>query len=142
MRTLFMLVTVAAVSVLGVAPNADAAPAAQSDSPTAEPCITGAPPDGAPWVFEAESGYAECIRVEEVTATFSNTYPVQITLGVSGQQEDEFGPPIHVEQWREGDKLFVAIFRPNVRPYRSVPAPYEQVIPLDGSFEAGTTRSA
>ncbi len=106
-----------------------------------EACIRDAFDAPFPHLLIGERTTVECITIDSVTAAFSNTSPVQVDLKVSGQswqEMDDYGYEIRIDQWRDGHDLFVAIYREVVPVSTATPNPYEETIPLDGSFEAGT----
>jgi inhibitor of cysteine peptidase len=68
------------------------------------------------------------------------SFPVQINLQVSGYQPDGCDFPVQVEQRRQGNEVFVDIYRevPLAVMCPAVVLPYEEIIPLEGGFESGT----
>ncbi len=78
--------------------------------------------------------------IEVVDARLMESFPVQISLQVRGYQPDGCTFPVIVEQRREGNTIFVRI-------YREIPIDimctmqlviYNETIMLDGGFEPGT----
>lgn len=78
--------------------------------------------------------------IDVVEALILESAPVQLSLQVRGYQPDGCDFPVIVEQRREGNNVFVRI-------YRNVPIDimctmqlviYDETIMLDGSFEPGT----
>lgn len=83
----------------------------------------------------------ECIAIDDVTAAFSNSSPVEVDLKVTGrswEEMDRYGYDILIEQWRDGKEVFVSIYREIIPVSKAVPNLYEETIPLQGRFEAGT----
>ena len=78
--------------------------------------------------------------IENVTAAFSGWYPVGVTLRVSGYQPDSCEFPVQIDQQRDGNDVYVAIFRdvPSNTRCREATIPYEAAILLEDEFESGT----
>jgi hypothetical protein len=84
------------------------------DAGDSQRCITDEPVGSVPTFYEVGRDFIECVVVENVTATFTNTVPVQVDLNVSGQkwsEMDRYGYEFQVEQWRENGEIFVTIYR-------------------------------
>lgn len=78
--------------------------------------------------------------IESVDAVILESFPVQISLNVTGYQPDGCDFPVFVEQTRDGNNVSIKI-------YRELPVdimctmmllPYNENIKLDGTFESGT----
>lgn len=77
--------------------------------------------------------------IEQVETLILESYPYQITLNVSGYQPDGCDLPVIVEQRREGNIVYVDIYRvlpPDVFCTMQL-VPYQDTITLDGGFESG-----
>ena len=79
-------------------------------------------------------------NINTVSVNVMESFPMQISLEVSGEHPDGCDYPVMVEQDRDGDTVTVSI-------YREVPRdvmcpmmlnPYEATIKLDGTFESGS----
>jgi hypothetical protein len=79
-------------------------------------------------------------RIDSVGIQILEMYPYQVNLEVTGQQPDGCDFPVIVEQRREGNTIYVEI-------YRNVPLgvmcpmvllPYDTMIHLDERLESGT----
>jgi hypothetical protein len=78
--------------------------------------------------------------VEKVDTLLLESFPVQISLHVTGYQPDGCDYPVQVTQNRSGNTVTVEIFR-ELPPDIMCPmmlVGYDQNIKLDGSFESGT----
>lgn len=78
--------------------------------------------------------------IEDVDVLILESYPMQLHLQVVGYQPDGCELPVIVEQRREGNEVFVEIYREQSAAM-TCPAmiiPYEAKIPLEGGFESGT----
>ena len=78
--------------------------------------------------------------IEQVKAGLMDAYPVKVKLHVSGYQPDGCRVPVQIEQWRQGRKLVVQIYREfdvdEVCPANIVP--FETGITLGGAdFASG-----
>lgn len=87
-----------------------------------------------------EETFRSLTVIESVDALLLESFPVQINLQVSGYQPDGCDFPVQVEQWREGNEVFVEIYRdmPLAVMCPAVLVEYEATIPLEGGFESGT----
>ncbi len=141
MRRLFFLWVAILVSPLFAAGTH---PVQAGGDPGGAPCVTPGESQAFPYTVETSSGLIECITVETVTATFSNTVPVSVDLHISGQrwqQMDRY--QIQIEQWREGNDIYIAIYRAltqNNAPGTSLAAPYTTTVRLDDQFEPGSVQ--
>ena len=77
--------------------------------------------------------------IESVDALLMESFPVQINLNVTGFQPDGCDFPVVVDQRREGNEVFVDIYRemPLAVMCPAVLRSYEATIHLDGGFEPG-----
>lgn len=78
--------------------------------------------------------------IETVDVLILESFPVQLHLQVTGYQSDGCEVPVVVTQRREGNEVFVEIYR-ELSAAMTCPAgtvPYEAKIPLEGGFESGT----
>lgn len=78
--------------------------------------------------------------IEHVDALLLESFPVQINLVVTGYQSDGCDYPVQVAQRREGNEVFVEIFRdlPLAVICPAVLREYNATIHLDGGFTPGT----
>ena len=78
--------------------------------------------------------------IDKVDALLLESFPVQIHLRVTGYQSDGCDYPVQVEQRREGNAVFVEIYRelPLAVACPAVLREYEATIALEGGFEPGT----
>jgi hypothetical protein len=120
--------TVSTVQVPPNAPVVEVVPAQAAPSPV--------PVDGQ----AAEPQMKVLAVVENVDVLMLEIFPVQIQLQVRGYHPDGCEAPVNVTQRREGNQVFVEI-------YRTIPAamlcpmvlqPLDETIRLDGGFEPGT----
>jgi hypothetical protein len=77
--------------------------------------------------------------IETVDALMLESFPVQITLHVTGYQPDGCDFPVQVSQSREGNTVTVKVYRelpPDILCTMQL-VPYDESIKLDGSFEPG-----
>jgi hypothetical protein len=141
MRTLFLLVMLVLLPLFGGTFHEDALPALAAETGGGERCITDELSGPPPTFYEEGRAFVECIAIDDVTATFTNTYPVQIDLNVDGriwQGADKNGSQIQVNQWRDGDDLYVSVYR-EITPISTLNlAPHSTTIALKGRFEAGS----
>jgi len=95
------------------------------------------PLDAAPEVTET---FRSPTIIDSVDALILESFPAQIHLTVSGSQPDGCDYPVQVEQRRDGNTITVEIFRemPLAAMCPMVLLPYEDTIPLEGTFESGT----
>lgn len=80
--------------------------------------------------------------IERVETLILESYPYQITLNVIGYQPDGCDLPVIVEQHREGNTVYVDIYRempPEVFCTMQL-VPYQGTIRLEGGFESGQYR--
>ena len=87
-----------------------------------------------------EETFRSLTVIDSVDALLLESFPVQINLQVSGYQPDGCDFPVQVEQRREGNEVFVDIYR-NVPLAVMCPAvlvEYNESIHLEGGFESGT----
>ena len=77
--------------------------------------------------------------IEAVEVVALESYPYQLQLVVRGYQPDGCQAPAQVEQRREGNAVFVEIFRelPDGIMCTMQIVPYSATIRLDGAFERG-----
>jgi inhibitor of cysteine peptidase len=78
--------------------------------------------------------------IENVDVLILESWPMQLHLQVTGYQPDGCEVPVIVEQRREGNEVFVDVYR-EMSAAMACPAviqPYEAKIPLEGGFESGT----
>lgn len=77
--------------------------------------------------------------IESVDALLLESFPVQINLQVSGYQPDGCDYPVKVEQRREGNEVFVEIYRelPLAVACPAVLREYRETIHLEGGFQPG-----
>ena len=132
MPTLFVLITLIVSSLFGALPQQPAQTATSGDG-----CIRAPFDAPGPHLLSDEDPPIECITIDGVTATFSNTAPVRVDLKVSGQSWQR-ADAIRIDQWRDGSEIFVVIYGRASSASRAAPNPYDETIPLDGAFEAGT----
>jgi hypothetical protein len=140
MRTLFLLFTLVFSSFWGASPDRDAL-LMPSNATGGESCIQDTFEGAFPHVLDDGRQSIECITIENVTATFSNSSPVQVELRVSGQswkEMDDWGYQIQINQWRDGNELFVSIYREVVPVSQTTPNLYEETVPLRDRLAAGT----
>ncbi len=78
-------------------------------------------------------------HIDSVEAIMLMTYRVRIHLKVKGYQPNLCVQAVDVVQRREGNKVFVKIYRDIPAAYGCFQAilPYEATIPLEGGFESG-----
>lgn len=78
--------------------------------------------------------------VESVDALLMESFPVQISLQVRGYHPDGCEAPVQVEQRREGNRVFVEVYRtlPAAVMCPMVLQPLDETIMLEGGFEPGT----
>lgn len=106
----------------------------------APPPINEQPPVDVPDLPDAGEAMRVDHVVENINVNIMESFPVQISLDVSGFQPDGCDLPVMIEQAREGSTVTVEIYR-NLPPDTFCPmniVPFEQNIPLDGGFEPGT----
>jgi hypothetical protein len=132
MRILMAFIIVALVSI------APPAHAAQPQSLNSDLCLSIEPGETFPHYFENDGESLECITIDGVSATFTNSAPVQITLQVTGQRWREMNGDIRIDQRREDDTILVSIYREIDPIDHASSAPYQETIPLAGSFDPGT----
>jgi hypothetical protein len=77
--------------------------------------------------------------IEKVDATIRESLPAQVSLQVSGYQPDGCKFPVQVEQRREGNTVYVKIYRniPNGVRCTMQLVTYSDTIALDGTFPTG-----
>jgi hypothetical protein len=99
---------------------------------------SGAPPVDVPQ--EAGETFRSPTIIDNVDALILESFPAQIHLAVTGSQSDGCDYPVQVEQRRDGNTITVEIFRevPLAVMCPMVLLPYEDTIPLEGTFESGT----
>jgi len=88
----------------------------------------------------AGGGVRSPIVIESVDAVVMESFPMQVSLTVTGYQQDGCQFPVNVEQRREGNRVYVDIYR-EVEPDVMCPMviiSYEANIRLDGGFEPGS----
>jgi inhibitor of cysteine peptidase len=95
---------------------------------TPEPPLTG------------EETFRSYTMIDSVDALLLESFPVQISLQVSGHNPDGCDYPVKVEQRREGNEVFVEIYRelPLAVMCPAVLLEYSGNIHLEGGFEPGT----
>jgi hypothetical protein len=78
--------------------------------------------------------------IEDVDVQVMESVPMQITLHVTGIQPDGCALDVQVDQWREGNDVFVEIYReiPQDMFCPEMIVTYDAMIPLEGGFESGT----
>lgn len=98
----------------------------------------GAPPVDVPQ--EAAETFRSPTIIDSVDAQILESFPAQIHLAVTGSQPDGCDYPVRVEQHRDGSTITVEIFRemPLAVMCPMMLLPYEDTIPLEGTFESGT----
>jgi inhibitor of cysteine peptidase len=106
----------------------------QQDVGTPPPLIEGTSP------ASGEETIRSFTVIESVDALLLESFPVQINLQVNGYQPDGCDFPVQVEQRREGNEVFVDIYRdvPLAVMCPAMLVGYEETIHLDGGFESGT----
>jgi hypothetical protein len=85
------------------------------------------------------SGSESLTVIETVDAMILESFPVQISLHVTGYQPDGCTFPVQVEQTRDGNTISVKIYRilpPDIMCTMQL-VPYDENIRLDGGFESG-----
>jgi inhibitor of cysteine peptidase len=78
--------------------------------------------------------------IENVDVLILESFPMQLHLQVTGHQPDGCEVPVTIEQRREGNEVFVDVYR-EMSAAMACPAmviPYEGKIALEGGFESGT----
>lgn len=105
--------------------------------------VTRVPENGGmgtiPDLGQGGGGNISLTVIEQVETLILESYPYQITLNVSGYQPDGCTLPVIVEQRREGNTVYVDIYRempPDVFCTMQL-VPYNDTIRLDGGFESG-----
>lgn len=141
MDILIWLLKLLAILFIGVE-GGTSVPAQSPDTPVSAPVVTEIPPvKGGAQSPEGDFVVSGILHViESVDARLLESYPVQIHLAVTGYQPDGCNYPVQVQQQREGNRVFVRIFR-QVPPDVMCPMNivfYEATIPLEGGFESGT----
>jgi len=109
--------------------------------------ITSPPPVEATQTGDAQSNSAESgnfMRVphviNDVQVGVLESFPMQLTLSVQGEQTDGCQVPVQVEQMVDGNTVTVEIFR-ELPPDAICPmilVTYDETIPVEGSFTGGT----
>lgn len=114
------------MALAGTGAASQPAPPPAVPPPQARPPIEG-PLSRSPTIIEA---------VEVITLA---SYPYQLQLVVRGYQPDGCQAPVQVEQRREGNAVFVEIFRelPEGIICTMQIVPYSDTIRLEGAFESG-----
>ncbi len=95
------------------------------------------PPGVAPG--PTEGGMRAMTVIDQVEVIVLESFPMQLRLHVSGYQPDGCELPVMVEQRREGNAVYVEIFR-DLPPDMICPeiiVKYEDTIALEGGFESG-----
>ena len=86
-----------------------------------------------------EGTFRSPTNITNVDVIVMESFPMQVSLHITGEQPDGCDFPVIVEQVREGNTVTVSI-------YRDVPmsvmcpmmlVPYDDTIRLDGTFEPG-----
>jgi hypothetical protein len=132
MPTSFLLFTLIVSSLLG-----GLSPQTVQTATSGNGCIRAPFDAPGPHILSDEDPPIECITIDSVTAAFSNTAPVQVDLKVSGQSWQRRSA-VEIDQWRDGNEIFVSIYRDASPSRLAAPNPYEETLPLDGAFEAGS----
>jgi hypothetical protein len=141
MRTLFLLVVLVLSPLFSGTFHEDTLPARAAETGGGERCITDELGETPPRFYEEGRDFVECIAIDDVTATFTNTYPVQIDLNADGriwQGADKNGSRVQVNQWRDGNDLYVSVYREIIPISTLILAPYSTTIALEGRFKAGS----
>lgn len=99
------------------------------------PVVATVPPP-----VSGEETFRSLTVIENVEALLLESFPVQINLQVSGYQPDGCDFPVQVEQRREGNQVFVEIYRdvPLAVMCPAMLLEYNETIHLEGGFESGT----
>lgn len=107
----------------------------QEVNPPPPPIAVTVPPPAS-----EEQTFRSLTVIESVDALLLESFPVQIHLQVSGYQPDGCDFPVQVEQRREGNEVFVEIYRdvPLAVMCPAMLVAYEGAVHLDGGFESGT----
>jgi hypothetical protein len=136
MPTLFLLVALIVSSFFGGLSHLPA----QADT-RGGACISTPFDTSGPHILSDQDPPVECITIDGVTAAFSNTAPVHVDLKVSGKTWQDLSRRSHaarIDQWRDGNEIFVSIYRETATVAQAAPNPYDETVPLDGRFEAGS----
>ena len=111
-----------------------------------EPVVIEAPAQAAPTTVPggdeqaAEPQMRVLAVVESVDALLMESFPVQITLQVSGYHPDGCDATVEVTQRRDGNQVFVEVYRvlPAAVMCPMVLRPLDETVRLEGGFEPGT----
>jgi inhibitor of cysteine peptidase len=78
--------------------------------------------------------------IEKVEVLTLESYPYQLSLEVSGYHPDGCDLPVKVEQRREGNTVYVEIYRdlPLAMTCLAMIVPYQATLKVEGGFESGT----
>ena len=78
--------------------------------------------------------------VETVEVNVLESFPLQLTLTVTGNFQDGCEAPLKVKQEQDGDRLDITLYRelPADAICTAVIVPFEETVPLEGGFESGT----
>src|SRR5512134_3844492 len=60
---------------------------------------------------ESEPTFQSQTVIETVDVAILESFPMQVVLNVSGYQPDGCEYPVTISQWREGNEVFVEIYR-------------------------------
>ncbi|NLX11916.1 MAG: hypothetical protein GXY36_19895 [Chloroflexi bacterium] len=77
--------------------------------------------------------------IEDIEVVVMESMPMQVSLTVTGYQPDGCELPVQIEQRREGNDIYVEIYR-EMDPAMACPmtiVAYNETIPLEGGFEPG-----
>ena len=95
-----------------------------------------APPSGPP----GDTIMRRPVVIDSVEVLVLESYPMQLQLNISGHQNDACNVPVQVEQRREGNTVYVEIYRLH-NPAMMCPfalLQYHDTITLEGGFESGS----
>lgn len=101
------------------------------------------PPGDVPPPPQASGPFQRSLHIiEKVDVVTLESYPYQLRLTVGGYQPDGCLLPVKVEQRREGNVVYVEIFRevPLSMICTMQLVPYNETIALEGGFESGAYR--
>jgi inhibitor of cysteine peptidase len=86
-----------------------------------------------------EETFRSPTNITSVDVIVMESFPMQVSLHVTGEQPDGCDYPVIVEQRREGNMVIVDVYRevPLAVMCPMILLPYDDTIRLDGTFEPG-----